>query len=406
MNKVFITSYGAVTPLGTDVESNVNSVINHDCAINFVEEYAKIEGLRSHIAAHVPTADYTAIPRTARRTMSPMSLFTCKAVMEAMKAISLDVETIRQKKSCLILGSTSGSPIELDVTHSAFYKNHSTQGQMATSVFKCMSHTLTANVAAALNLRIPSYATNAACSSSSQAIVLGAELIEAGLYDLIIAGGAEEANYTTVMSFDTAQAACTTFNHSPKVSSRPFDSKRSGIVASEGGAVVILMSEKLMKELKINPKAMVRGFANMIDGTHMSQPNVEAMGETMTQSLNRAQLKAQDIHYINAHATSTVLGDLQEAKAIHDIFQDKIPVSSYKGHFGHTFGACGALEVIVSIEAMKRKILIKTLNLEEVAADMAPLNYLKQDATPSGKIFLSNNFGFGGVSTSLIIEGL
>jgi 3-oxoacyl-[acyl-carrier-protein] synthase II len=269
----------------------------------------------------------------------------------------------------LSMGSTNGSPGTLEEQFRKMIEKGGPEGQYSTTFFKIMNHSVPANVASALAFQGPMLSPSSACSTSAQAMVLGWELIRSGLYDLVIAGGADELHYTSNAIFDVVQAASIGFNDRP---SEAHLEKRGG-----------------------RPLAEFVAGAYHCDGTHMSQPQTPAMVKVMTQSLKRAGLKAEDIGYLNAHATGTILGDAEGRKT---------PVSSLKGHFGHSLAACGAIEVISSIKMLDEQKIIGTRNFSERDAAMPAISLPRGVVDAKFSTFLSNNFAFGGINTSLIVS--
>ena len=235
-------------------------------------------------------------------------------------------------------------------------------------------------------------------------MIMGWELMQTGLYDIVIAGGADELHYTGAAVFDIVMAASRGYNDRPDLSPRPFDLKRDGLVISEGAAVVVLETEESCKRRKAIPLAEFKGGAYSCDGTHMSQSQKSSMVETIRESLDRTQLSPADIHYVNAHATATLYGDQEEAKAIGEVFGSRTPVSSLKGHFGHSLAACGALEVIACIKMIESQTLIRTRNLVEIDPECASVLHLKEHLSMPVHTVLSNNFAFGGINSSLILS--
>ena len=206
--------------------------------------------------------------------------------------------------------------------------------------------------------------------------------------------------------FDIVMAASRGYNDNPTESPRPFDDKRDGLVVSEGAGVLILESEKSVKARNARPLAEMKGGAYLCDGTHMSQSSAETMTKVMHEGLTRAGLTASDVDYVNAHATGTIHGDVEEAKAISKVFGEGMATSSLKGHLGHSLAACGAIEAIASIKMMEEGVLIPTRNLSSVAADCGPLRHIKEVTPAKVQTVLSNNFAFGGMNTCLLLSAL
>jgi 3-oxoacyl-[acyl-carrier-protein] synthase II len=307
----------------------------------------------------------------------------------------------------LVMGSTSGSPIYLESYFKKMFENGGPKGQMSTSFFKVMNHSVATNVALALGYSGPLLSPSSACSTSSQAAILAMQLIRAGVFDVAVVGGADELHFTSVAVFDTVKASSKNYNHAPQDIPGPFAKNRDGLVVSEGAGVIILESERHAKARGAKIYAQMMGGTYFCDGIHMSQPQSEQMALTMVEALKDSKISAEAIDYVNAHATATSIGDEQEVRAIGSVFhQKKVPVSSLKGHLGHSLAACGVIEMISIIEMMKHKNLIGNRNVSEVSEDFHKVDILLKNRKSDLNYALSNNFAFGGMNTSLVIKNL
>ena len=371
MNEVLITGYGLVSSLGNSADELYQNLFSNRCGIEVIPEWKDLRGLHSHLGARARKVDVSFLPRTTRRTMTPMSEMAYVATVDALKmaGISPRLEGIPRNRIAFILGSTGGSSETMLHYFGKYVKNGGPEGQNATSFFKCMNHTVLANVMGALEVQAPALSVSSACATSTQAAILGAELIQAGVYDIVIAGGADELHDTAAAIFDTVLAACRD-NRDPHQSIRPFDAARSGLAVSEGAGVLVLESMKSLERRGVQAKARVLGGAYTMDGDHMAQPRAEAMRTCMEMALVRAKVEPKSVQYLNAHATSTVLGDAEESRAISALFGNQVPVSSLKGHLGHSLAACGAIELISCLKMFEHQTLLPTRNLENVAADL------------------------------------
>lgn len=220
---------------------------------------------------------------------------------------------------------------------------------------------------------------------------------------MMIAGGAEELCVSEAYTFNLLYATSLK-NATPKLTPSPFDKNRDGLVIGEGGCMLVIESESSMKARGAKPLAEVVGFGSTCDGTHITRPNSATMKEAMILALQDANITPKDIGYINAHATATKWGDIAESIATNELFGEKIAISSLKSYFGHTLGACGALESALSIEMMNDEIFFPTINLVEVDDECARLDYLRESRAIRTDFVMNNNFAFGGVNTSLIFK--
>jgi 3-oxoacyl-[acyl-carrier-protein] synthase II len=405
--RVYITGTGALSSLGNTPDEMFANLKEGRTGVRYYPEWAKFNGLHSHLGAPVPDYDIMKLPRTARRTMSRMSEMGTLATQQAIAQARWTEAELHNERTLIILGSTTGSPITLETYFRLLFERGGPQGQVSTSFFKVMNHSVAANVASALGFKGALMSPSSACSTSAQAMIIGWELIRAGLYDRVIAGGADELHHISAAIFDIVFAASRGYNDKPDLTPKPFDSERDGLVVSEGAGVVIMESEKSAQSRDIRPLAEFRGGAYYCDGSHMSQSSSEAMHKAMSIAIERCGIDVSEIGYVNAHATGTLQGDGEEAETIREIFGEGAAVSSLKGHFGHSLAACGTLEVIASMQMMKNEVLIPTRNLRKPAEQCAGLDLL-MGGNRLAKVnhVLSNNFAFGGMNTSLVISSL
>lgn len=404
--KVLITGMGALTSLGLDADSTFEALLAGRSGIRHFPEWEKYNGLHSHLGAPVAAYDIMKVPRTARRSMSRMSEMATLATLQAVGQADLSEESLQSDRTLIIMGSTSGSPQTLELYFKQLFERGGPQGQLSTSFFKVMNHSVPANVASALGFKGALLSPSSACATSSQAMILGWELLQTGLYDRVIAGGADELHYMSASIFDIVMAASRGYNQRPEQASRPFDKDRDGLVVSEGAGVLVMETEACVLKRGGLPLAELKGGAYFCDGSHMSQSSSEAMFKTMELALQRSGVKASDIDYINAHATATLQGDAEEAMTIEKMFGRVTPVSSLKGHLGHSLAACGAVEAIASVQMIKNEIIIPTRNLDNPDTVCLGLDLVREKRAKKLNHVLSNNFAFGGMNTSLVISSL
>jgi len=246
--------------------------------------------------------------------------------------------------------------------------------------------------------------TCAACVSASQAVGYAFEAIRAGALDTMICGGAEELHFTHAGIFDVMHATSSRYNDKPEKSPRPFDRERDGLVVAEGAGTFVLEEYERARALGRTIHAEVLGFATKCDGTNLTSSSRESMRTAMQDALGDAGITPSDVGYVNAHATATEVGDIVESQATWDVFGDRVPVSSLKGHFGHTLGACGTIEAAMAIRMMKGGYVVPTRNLEDPDPRCAPLDYVKGGLRDARfDVFTSNKFAFGGINTCLVI---
>lgn len=393
---------GVVCSLGMGVEQMFGALKSGATGVRRMPEWESYHGLRTMLGAPAVSYDNKVIPRQVRRTMSRMSEMAFLASQQALS--QADMRQLDHRRSLIAMGSTCGSPATFEEYFRKFIETKSFTGQLSTSFFKIMNHSVASNVAVGLNYNGPQLAVSSACSTATQSIIAGWELIRSGLYDVVLAGGADELHVTSAAIFDNVQAASTKFNDAPQDAPRPFDIARDGLVVSEGAGIVVLESEEHARKRGVNPLAYIDGGAYYCDGAHMTQPQPEGMLTTMQMALDRAGLKPKDIQYVNAHGTATVLGDVCEAESTRQLFGAQTPVSSIKGHLGHTLAACGSIELIATIEMMRARTMIANRNLLTIDPQIPDMNLLKENTSKEFTRAISNNFAFGGMNTSVIFS--
>jgi 3-oxoacyl-[acyl-carrier-protein] synthase II len=303
------------------------------------------------------------------------------------------------------MGSTVGSPIATQEFFEDFLTYRSLERMRATTFFQIMNHSCATNVAQALGITGRILAPSSACSTGCQAIGYGFEMIASGKQDMMLCGGADEFHPLSPATFDIMSAASVRYNDEPHLTPRPFDRDRDGVVCSEGSGVLLLESLDSARARGARIFAEITGFATSSDISNIADPNTESIEGCIRLALEDAGVKADGIDYINAHATGTIQGDIAESAAIGRVFGNDLPVSSLKGHLGHTMAACGALEAIASIAMIDKGALIPTLNLENVDPLCGNVRHVRQIEKADIKTVLKNNFALGGVNTCIVIRG-
>ena len=404
MRRVVITGMGAVSPYGKGVETFIESLIEGKSAITSVANLADIKGLRSWVAGLVDDIDPKEIPRKYRRSMSSMSIYATLACREALDQARLNAEHCTGGQMGVAIGSTIGST---QTTQEFFNNLLSTGGleQMKSTVFfKIMSHSCAANVSQILGITGRTFSPSAACSTSCQAIGYGYEMIAFGKQDFMLCGGTDEYHPLFTGTFDILNAASVKFNDQPSQTPRPFDRDRDGVVCSEGSGILLLESLDSAEKRGANILCEIIGFATVSDPSNIANPDMASIKRCMQLALNDAGIKPEEIDYVNAHATSTKQGDIVEGEAISELFGDDTPVSSFKGHLGHTMAASGALESIALVEMINRGCLIPTLNLENIDDACGNIRHICELEITRIKTAIKNNFALGGINSSLVIR--
>jgi 3-oxoacyl-[acyl-carrier-protein] synthase II len=367
-----------------------------------------VAGLKTRLGARVTEfqvpADY---PRKKTRSMGRVSLLMVRSAELALADAGLlgspELASGRVGVSC---GSSTGSPPAMDVYGRQLFVGRTTSGIGGNEFLQFMSHTAAANVASFFGVRGRLVPTCSACTSGSQGIGYGYEAIKFGLQDWMLTGGAEEFDLMQGAVFDVLFAASTR-NAEPERTPRPFDVARDGIVVGEGAGCLVLEELEHARARGAAIHAEMVGWATTCDGKHLTQPDPEGMEQVMRLALDTAGIAPEAVGYVNAHATGTETGDIAESRATHAVFGPRTPVSSLKGHIGHTLGASGALEAWLSIEMLREGWFAPTLNLEELDARCALLDYVQgEPRAREVELVMSNNFAFGGINTSLVLAAV
>ncbi len=403
-NRVVITGRGAVSPYGIGLKNLIDNIWAGHSAVTTMEEWRTITGLTSFLAAPVPTYDIKKVlPRPLRRTMGAMAINATLASMEAAKEAKIEDAFLQSGEIGVAFGSTTGSPEIYEKLYKIFLFEKTIAPVKSGEFFKIMGHSCSANIMYAMGLKGEQWGPSSACTSSAQAIGLGYLLIASGRQKAMICGGAEEAHHSVTTVFDILRATSKR-NEEPKSTPRPFDRDRDGVVCGAGAGAMILESLDSAQNRGATILAEIVGFGNVSDPGHIAHPDPEAMARAMKKALSEAQISGDSITYVNAHATGTPQGDSAEALASARFVGSKVPVSSFKGHMGHTLGAAGALESILTLEMMQRGELIPTLNLDNPADDCNKIKLLLKKSSSPIQFALKNNFAMGGVNTALIYK--
>lgn len=401
--RVVITGMGIYSCIGTSLEEVKNSLYNGKSGIKIDEDRREF-GFRSCLTGLVPKPDLKEhLSRRQRVSIGEETEYAYMATIQALKDAGIDDDFLDNNEVGILYGNDSVSKAIIDATDIIREKKDTTLiGSGA--IFKSMNSTVTMNLSTIFRLRGVNMTVSAACASGSHSLGLGFHLIKSGLQDMIICGGAQEINKYAMGSFD-GLGVFSPDEAVPAQASRPFDASRNGLVPSGGGATLILESydSAIKRGAKIYGEVIGYGFSS--NGGHISTPNVEGPATAMKRALEMAGISPDEVDYINAHATSTPVGDANEAKAIHEIFGNSRPyVSSTKSMTGHECWMAGASEVIYSMLMMQHSFVAPNINFETPDEDSAKLNLAGSTVDKEINIFLSNSFGFGGTNSALIVK--
>ena len=405
MRRVVVTGMGIASPLGSTVKSAFDRLKKYENCIEHWDRLDEYERLNTSLGSFVNGFEVPEhFTRKVRRTMGEVSLMSTVTAEDALKdAGLLGDDIIINGRTGVSYGSSTGS---LDAVLDFYSMCIDKEVKLLTSgsYIKMMPQTAAVNISLYFKTHGRLIPTSTACTSGAMGIGYAYEAIKDGYADVMIAGGAEEIHPTQVGVFDTLYATSSK-NDTPKLTPSPFDKDRDGLVIGEGAGTLILEEYERAKSRGAKIYAEIVGFATNTDGTHITNPNKDMMAEVMRQSLNNAGISANEIGYVNAHGTGTINGDIAESLATEMIFGTNIPISSIKSYTGHTLGACGAIEAILSIEMMNKKWFAPTLNLNNVDENCGQLDYItKEGRIIDTEYVMTNNFAFGGINTSIILK--
>jgi 3-oxoacyl-[acyl-carrier-protein] synthase II len=400
---------GGISPLGCDWASIEARLRTRQNAVCVMEDWLGIQGLNTKLGApaaefSLPSERYT---RKATRSMGRVAIMACRASELALADAGLlhEQALLSSGRAGVSYGSSVGSTAAI-ADFGRMINSRVVDGLNANSYIRMMGHTAPVNIAVFFGLQGRVHTTSSACTSGSQGIGYAYETILHGHADVMIAGGAEELDASEAAVFDTLFATSIR-NTEPRLTPRPYDRDRDGLVIGEGAGTLILEDYEHARARGARIHAEVVGYGTNCDGTHVTQPCSATMATAMRLALAAAQLSPGAIAYVNGHGTATERGDMAESQATHEVFGSKIPISSLKSYMGHTLGASGALEAWFSIAMMRMNWFAPTINLEHIDPRCGELDYI----TGSGldlecEYIMSNNFAFGGINTSLIFRRL
>ncbi|MDR0953127.1 MAG: beta-ketoacyl-[acyl-carrier-protein] synthase family protein [Elusimicrobiota bacterium] len=398
--RVVITGAGALSPYGVGVDLLVKSLLEGKSALSVYPALKGINGINSHIAGVAPDIDFTFIPRQYRRSMTKMSLFATMAATEALKTAKLESSP---KDAALYLGSTISSMEAWIGWAQKYLENHLEQVK-TTAVFQVMNNSPLANVAQALGIKGAGFGVCNACATGLVNIGLAYTAIKAGLIESALCGGTDEYHPMMTGCFSMMNAASSQFNDEPAKSSRPFDKDRGGIVCSEGSGIIYIETLDNALARGADILAEIIGFACNTETKSISHPSSDSIIDCMEAALKSAKIAPKDVDMVNAHATSTLAGDEEEAKSIAKVFGPSIKVNSLKGHLGHTMAASGSLELIAISKMMLEGKMAPTLNLDNVDPACQGVDHIRTQAALNINTFVKNSFALGGTNASMIIR--
>lgn len=405
MKRVVITGMSLISALGNTPDEAFERLHTYENCVEYQPELERYDKLTTRLAARIKNFTKPEhFSRKITRSMGSVAIYATACTEEALKdAGLLGDEIISSGETGISYGSSSGS-LDAIMDFYSMSVNGEVKNLNSGSYLKMMPQTTTVNLSVYFKTTGRLIPTSTACTSGSMAIGAAYEAIKNGQQTVMIAGGAEEYHPTQVAVFDTLYATSAK-NDTPKLTPSPFDKNRDGLVIGEGAGTLVLEEYEHAKARGAKIYAEIIGYSTNTDGTHITNPNSETMAIVMKQALSDAKISPDEIGYVNAHGTATIQGDIAETQATRSVFNRKVPISTIKSYTGHTLGACGAIEAVLSVKMLENNWFCPTLNLNEVDENCGELDYIKGEGRKiDTNILMTNNFAFGGINTSLIIK--
>ncbi len=405
MRRVVITGLGIVSPIGNNAAEVTESLREGRSGIVFAPEYAE-HGFRSQVHGMPKIVLEDHIDKRNLRFMGPGAAYNFIAMRQAVEDSGLEDSDVSNPRTGLIMGSGGPSTSNFFDAHQIVIEKGSPKRMGPFMVTRCMSSTNSACLATPFKIKGVNYSITSACSTSAHCIGNGVELIQMGKQDVVFAGGGEELDWTLSCLFDAMGAMSSKYNDTPKTASRPYDATRDGFVIAGGGGVVVLEELEHAKARGAKIYAEVTGYGATSDGYDMVAPSGEGGERSMRLAIDTLP-DGRKVSYINAHGTSTPVGDIGEIKAIRRIFGEgnTPPVSSTKSLTGHSLGATGVHEAIYSLLMLQNDFIAASANVQTLDPEIHPGEIATQRVDNAGlDSVLSNSFGFGGTNASLLLS--
>ena len=401
MKRVVITGMGIVSSLGNNKQQVQKSLYDGQSGIVFANEYKEL-GFRSHVHGSLKLNPADLIDKKIYRFMGDAAAYSYLAMREAIENAGLSDDQVSNPRTGLIVGSGGGSP-QHQIDAADFLRNKGLRKVGPYMVTRTMSSTTAACLCTPFKIKGLNYSISSACSTSAHCIGNAFEQIQWGKQDVMFAGGGEELHWGMSVLFDAMGALSSKYNEIPDKASRPYDATRDGFVISGGGGILVLESLEHAQARGAKIYAELVGYGATSDGSDMVQPSGEGAVRCMQQAMSTV---TNPIEYINAHGTSTPVGDLKELEAIKTVFEGQaIPyVSSTKSLSGHALGAAGVHEAIYSLIMMENNFISASANITELDAGAEGIPIVRERIDKSLNTIMSNSFGFGGTNASLVFQ--
>ena len=400
MKRVVITGYGIVCSLGNNKAEVKESLEQGKSGIVHAQDYEDLE-MRSRVHGALNIDAASMIDRKLYRFMGDAAAYSYIAMQEAIEHAAIPDDMVSSERTGLLLGTGGASPENI-VKAADTLRERGVRRVGPYMVTKTMSTTIPACVGTAFKIKGVSYSISSACSTSAHCIGHGAELIQLGKQDVVFAGGGEELHWTLSVLFDGMGALSSNYNDTPEKASRPYDRDRDGFVISGGAGVVVMESLEHAQARGANIIAELVGYGATSDGYDMVQPSGEGAARCMRMAIQDLN---QPIQYINAHGTSTPVGDGKELEAVKDVFgANSPPISATKSLSGHALGAAGVNESIYTLLMMENDFICASANIENLDESAEGFDIVREIRRQPLDLAMSNSFGFGGTNCSLVFQ--
>jgi 3-oxoacyl-[acyl-carrier-protein] synthase-1 len=401
MKRVVVTGMGIVCSLGNNKSEVLESLKEAKSGIEFSEIYADM-GLRSHVHGSISEIDTKdVIDRKMLRFMADAAIYNAIALDEAIKQSELSEEMVSHERTGLIMGSGGASNVNV-IDSADILREKGIKRVGPYRVPRTMGSTTSACLSTLFKIKGINYSISSACSTSAHCIGNAMEQIQMGKQDVVFAGGGEELDWSTTMLFDSMGALSSNYNDTPEKASRAYDANRDGFVISGGGGAIVLESLEHAEARDAHIIAELVGYGATSDGYDMVAPSGEGAKRCMELAISTVH---DSIDYINAHGTSTPVGDMKELQAIKEVFNNKIPlIGSTKSLSGHALGAAGVNESIYSLLMLENDFVAESVNIETLDEEAEGMPIVRKTMQLKLNRILSNSFGFGGTNACLVFE--
>ncbi len=405
--RVVITACSAITPIGYDKMAILDNLRRGRSGVRPLRD----DGLLTkHIHSRVfGTVDYPieyGFKRHFRKTMGPVAYYACQVAKDVLVQSGLSQEFITSGRLGVAFGSTHGSPTVQREIYKTFFNELDSKFSSigAVDYLRSMVHTTAVNITRMFGITGRVIASSTACTTSSQSIGFGYEMVKYGMQDAMLCGGADEYDTTTVAVFDNLLACSVNYNATPHCTPRPFDAERDGLVVGEGGGAVLLEEYASAKKRGAVILGEIIGFGCNNNGGDLILPNLDGITATLRLALADARIAPSEVDFVSAHATATKMGDVIEAQAIAAVYGGGPLVTGLKSYMGHTMGTCGVIEVILTMYMMEQGFIAPTLNLTNVDERCSMLRHTRELTATKARTAAIQNFAFGGVNTCLLVR--